>query len=891
MVAQTRSVNPRENGRPRKRSKSKRIVSWLVAGIIVIIGLGVLLLPTLLSTSLGRQIIIRQLDKSLDGTIEIKQMSIGWFSGLRLTGVSFKNKAGTTTFSVDEIHGRPSLLSLLRGRIGLTDGLIDKPRVELMVVDKPKGASAVSKSSASSAPLKSSFGMSVALPLDRLALELRQGSAVIKTEQPPQKLEFKNISTQVDINPVGRTSNVAMALAVAGAGEPGSVKASASVTPQKGMTLAGTSGQMQMELVNVKLEDFKPLLALAGQKMDIAGLVNAQAQVKLTDGRFEKIQADATVENFKQTLDGRTTAFDKPVKIQALAAMTDKGLRVDNLSVDSSFCTATCKGDMASLNYQAKADLAGVQTFASQFVDFAGYQLAGALNASGSVSVSDKMIAAMGSADFQNLTAAKGADKMPATALKIDYNLVQDSAAKMLKASSITAVMDAGTVELKDVLLPLEPQKMSQLSAKADISLDLQKTLTMTRVFVADKLPGDLTLAGALRSKVSIQPKGDEIQFRTDNTTIQNLVVGQRGQTPFTQDVLTLTADGSVNPETKNYAVNFDLEGKKAQSLMRFKGAVAQKAQKEQTAVNGDIQAQYDWADVTAMARPFLPAGLSMEGKRSDKISFSSTYPTAQPDKMTANLDASAAMGFQKADLMGLKFGPTELKLDVRQGKAAVNLPDADVSGGKVRFSGDVDLAAKPMKLTLRQPMQVVENVKIDDVISEQLLQYLNPMFARGTSVSGIANLNCQTLVIPLAGGTPKDVLLDGTVGLKDVRLQSPLLQMIGQAAGESMNLFSIPPTPFTVKDGIVRYTDMPMYFGEKYALHFRGTIGLDRTLAMDVEVPLSIGGRRQAADKIILPLSGTLDKPRLNTSQMLKKQGEEVIKDVIEEGLKKILK
>ncbi len=891
MVVQTRSVNPRENGRPRKRSKSKRIVLRLVAGIIVIIGLGVLLLPTLLSTSLGRQIIIGQLDKSLDGTIEIKQMSIGWFSGLRLTGVSFRDKTGTTTFSVDEIHGRPSLLSLLRGRIGLTDGLIDKPRVELMVVDKPKGALAVSKSSASSSPLKSSFGMSVALPLDRLALELRQGSAVIKTEQPPQKLEFKNISTQVDINPVGRTSNVALALAVAGVGEPGSVKASASVTPQKGMTLAGTSGQMQVELVNVKLEDFKPLLALAGQKMDVAGLVNAQAQVKLTDGRFEKIQADATVENFKQTLDGRTTVFDKPVKIQALAAMTDKGLRVDNLSVDSSFCTATCKGDMTSLNYQAKADLAGVQTFASQFVDFAGYQLAGALNASGSVSVSDKRIAAMGSADFQNLTAAKGADKMPATALKIDYNLVQDSAAEMLKASSITAVMDAGTVELKDVLLPLGPQKMSQLSAKADISLDLQKTLTMARVFVADKLPGDLTLAGALRSKVSIQPKGDEIQFRTDNTTIQNLVVGQRGQTPFTQDVLTLTADGSVNPETKNYAVNFDLEGKKAQSLMRFKGAVAQKAQKEQTAMNGDIQAQYDWADVTAMARPFLPAGLSMEGKRSDKISFSSAWPTAQPDKMAANLDASAVMGFQKADLMGLKFGPTELKLDVRQGKAAVNLPDADVSGGKVRFSGDVDLAAKPMKLTLRQPMQVVENVKIDDVISSQLLQYLNPVFARGTSVSGIANLNCQTLVIPLGGGASKDILLDGKVGLTEVRLQSPLLRMIGQAAGESMNLFSIPPTPFTVKDGIVRYTDMPMYFGEKYALHFRGTIGLDRTLAMDVEVPLSIGGRLQTADKIILPLSGTLDKPRLDTSQMLKKQGEEVIKDVIEEGLRKILK
>jgi hypothetical protein len=889
MAVQTNSIHPNQNTPVKKRSKIKKIL-WVLGGIVAVFVLLILLLPTLLSTSVGKQVILGRINQSLDGTMEIKELSVGWFSGLKLTGVNFKDKTGNTTFSVDEISGRPSFLSLFRGRIGLTDGLIDKPRVELTVVDKPEGISGKSVPSDSSKP---SSGGPVVLPLDKLTLELRQGNAIIKTLQPPQKLEFKNISTQVNINPAGQVSNLALAMAIAGTGEAGNVKVNASVTPQKAMTLEGTSGQMQIEIVNVKLEDFKPLLALAGQKIDIAGLVNAQAQVKLTDGQFEKIQADATVENFKQTLDGKTTTLAKPVKVQALAAMTDKGLRVDNLNVDSSFCTATCKGDMTSLTYQAKADLAGVQSFASQFTDFAGYSLGGSLNASGSVSVKATTISAAGVADFVNLVVAKGTDKMPATAIKINYDLTHDSAEKLLKAPSVLVTMDAGTIDLKDVLLPLEPQKMMQLSTKADIALDLQKTLTMAKVFAGGSLPKDLTLAGNLRSQLTVQPKDQDIQFRTDKMEIANLVVGQTGQTPFTQDILTLVADGTVNPKAKNYAVNFNLEGKKAQSLMRFKGTVSQKAQKEQTAMAGDVQADYNWADLTAMARPFLPKGMELEGKRSDKISFSSTYPTAQPEKMTANMNANAALGFQKANLMGLKFGPTELKLDVKQGKAAVDMPDADVSGGKVRFNGDVDLAAKPMKLTLRQPMQVVENVKIDDVISAQLLQYLNPVFAKGTNVSGIANLNCQTLVIPLAGATSKDILLDGAIGLADVRLQSPLLQMIGQAAGGAMDLFVIPSTPFTVKNGLVQYADMPMLFGQTYALHFlRGRIGLeDKSLAMDVEVPLSKGGNSQSIQKIIFPLSGTLDKPRLDTSKMIQKQAEGAIKDLIQEQLKNILK
>jgi hypothetical protein len=885
MAAQTSSIHTEQDSPVKKRSRTKKIL-WILGGTVGVLMLLILLLPTLLSTSVGKQVILGKINKSLDGTMEINTLSIGWFSGLKLTGVNFKDKTGDTTFSVDQISGKPSLLSLFRGRISLTDGLIDKPRVELTVMEKPQGVAAESAVPSEPEEKPSSAG-TVVLPLDKITLQLREGNAIIKTVQPPQKLEFKNITTQVNLNPAGQVSNLALAMAIAGTGQEGNIKVDASVTPQKAMTLESTSGQMQVEIVNVKLEDFKPLLALAGQKIDIAGLVNAQAEVKLTDGQFEKIQADATVENFKQTLDGKTTVLEKPVKVQALAAMTDKGLRVDNLNVDSSFCTATCKGDMTSLTYQAKADLAGVQSFVSQFTDFSGYSLGGSLNASGLVNMKEKNISVAGVADFANLVVAKGADKMPATAIKVNYDLAHDSAEKMLKAPSISVIMDAGSIDLKEVSLPLESEKMTQLSTKADVSLDLQKALTMAKVFAADSLPKALTLAGKLNSQLTVQPKDQDIQFRTDRTTISNLVVGQTGQTPFTQDTLTLIADGTLNPKSQSYAANFNIEGKKAQSLMRFKGNVSQKAQKEQTTMAGDVQAEYDWSDLTAMARPFLPKGMELEGKRSDKISFSSTYPTSGPEKMTANMNASAALGFQKANLMGLKFGPTELKLDVKQGKAAINIPDADVNSGKVRFAGDVDLSAKPMKLTLRQPMQVVENVHIDDEISSRLLQYVNPMFAKASNVSGIASLSCRTLTIPLSGGSTNDILLDGAIALTDAKLKSKWFGIIKEALKENgLDLFSIPSTPFTVKDGWVRYSDMPVYFGKTFAIHFLGGIGLDKKLDMEIQVPLK-------GKNVSVPLAGTLDDPKPDLSKLIMANitqqipiKDEKTKEAVEKGL-----
>ena len=80
--------------------------------------------------------------------------------------------------------------------------------------------------------------------------------------------------------------------------------------------------------------------------------------------------------------------------------------------------------------------------------------------------------------------------------------------------------------------------------------------------------------------------------------------------------------------------------------------------------MSGAMDAEYDLKNVTTIASPFLPEGLSMEGKRKDRFQFQSKYPTDQPEKKMENLQASGRFGFDKADYLGLHVGPTEISLE-----------------------------------------------------------------------------------------------------------------------------------------------------------------------------------------------------------------------------------
>src|SRR5438067_1917693 len=68
---------------PAPKRRRRRRWPWVLLGLLVLLLLVVLLLPSLLSMGWARSVVVGQVNKNLNGQVEIGDWSLGWGSGVR----------------------------------------------------------------------------------------------------------------------------------------------------------------------------------------------------------------------------------------------------------------------------------------------------------------------------------------------------------------------------------------------------------------------------------------------------------------------------------------------------------------------------------------------------------------------------------------------------------------------------------------------------------------------------------------------------------------------------------------------------------------------------------------------------------------------------------------
>jgi hypothetical protein len=212
-----------------------------------------------------------------------------------------------------------------------------------------------------------------------------------------------------------------------------------------------------------------------------------------------------------------------------------------------------------------------------------------------------------------------------------------------------------------------------------------------------------------------------------------------------------------------------------------------------------------------------LPEGLRLQGERKDTINFTSEYPSGQTDRLLANLSTKAELGFEKAQYMGLNFGPTDVDIQIQNGLLKIAPFATTINDGQFNFAAQADFKQKPALLKTAKPMQIMKDININDETTRRLLMYLNPIFANASNVSGIANFGCEQLTIPLSTAAKKQAEVVGTISINKLRLQGPdllslILTLTGTRAGVDI---TIRPTRFIFRNGFLRYDDMQMEIGD----------------------------------------------------------------------------
>ncbi len=1003
---------------PRKKTGT-RVLKIALAIMAILIVSALLLVPALVSSGKGRQIILAKINSSIAGETDFADLSMGWLKGIKVSDFSFNDNAGQISVQVKEIATKPRYGSILTGNLSFGQTLIDKPNVEINLKDIQ-----VQKAKSPGPKQPAGEGMQpIVLPVKRMELVINDGNVKV-TDPKSGTVELSRINSKLNLQPPGQQTNFDLSMAVAQAGKTSEIQVAGTITPkqQTGWSLKGTSGNLTIDVNNLDLESLGPIFALASLDIQAEGLVGGRVTGQIKDGQLEdlnagikatnlqitgamlkgdrlqtsgldinvklkqeteainidnlqlksdwasvtasgivpttfkslddlldaksnynlkgtfncdlaavssqmpkilglkegmqltsgrlngnietstktggqkQIHAYATLSGLEGTVEGKKIALSQPVEAEAQISSDKAGINFDKIDVSASFAKINCSGSTKLLTYSAQADLAKLQAELGQFVDFGQYQMSGELSETGQISIEENRIAASGSGTVKNLrlSSEEGLSAFEPMA-NIEFAVNMDRENNLVAVESIIANASLGRFSVKDGIVPLgdEPATPLRLEISAN-NVNFEKLRPFAVMFAS--FPKEMQLAGIAESTISVSSEKNTYKITTDSTKIKGLKLSSPGKKPFEPNEVSLAFEAEIDPEQK--AINVKTLQLVSPQIKITKGQFSQVSKDGKTRLQGQAECEYDWSAVSAVAAPFLPEDLTIQGKRKDTVSFISEYPTDQTDKLLSNLNAKARLGFDQASYMGLDFGPTDVDIQVQNGLLNIAPFTTTVNEGQFNFAGEADFKQEPALFKAAKAMQIIKDIKVNDETTSKLLKYVNPIFADAVNVSGIANFNCEQLAIPLSAEAKNEAVVIGTISISDLRLQaSDLLgQILSAAGGARGTVMTIRPTRFVLQKGFLRYEDMQVDVGDN-PINFKGAIGLDKSLDMTVTLPYTTAGRtvrlgrETRGARITLPLKGTVDKPQLDMGKLIELQLKGQLEEQLRRGLEDLFK
>jgi hypothetical protein len=351
------------------KPKKRRLVLWIViAGVLALVIL-VALLPALLSTGPARRMVLSNVNEKLNGTLDIADWSLGWFSGFRMDAVSLKDSEGQTAAEVKSVSLPATVPALMGGSKTLGTVHANAPRLNVVLL--PDGRTnfhvifAQLIGPPTEGPVKVPFDISGKIVVS-------DGEISVKPQGAPTAMRVKDLNAEVNIESLSKP--IAMTSTATLGANGASMQMRGSVTPVHDGILApeALEGSVNVQLTGLELAEFSPLAKTFGAPVDVAGTMNMTLDAQLQGA--SSVTARGAVKASGLEFSGGPLGVDRPRLAEASldfdVASASKRITVNALRLESPVARASAEGwvgaspvgalPAGNLKTHVESDLAGV---------------------------------------------------------------------------------------------------------------------------------------------------------------------------------------------------------------------------------------------------------------------------------------------------------------------------------------------------------------------------------------------------------------------------------------------------------------------------------------------------------------------------------------------------
>jgi hypothetical protein len=381
-------------------------------------------------------------------------------------------------------------------------------------------------------------------------------------------------------------------------------------------------------------------------------------------------------------------------------------------------------------------------------------------------------------------------------------------------------------------------------------------------------------LAGRLGGKVEFQQSGGLITGHVDGQITDLDIVHGSGQR-YQEREVRFVGQGNYNDVSRQVHIEqADLTS--ATVRCALSGKIVNVGSQPDLQLTGKID--YDMDRLSQFIRSMAGDGVRLGGRGSSTVSYQGVWGSD-------TAVAAGKLGWSWAQLYGFQLGAGELQASLSKGVFEVRPLDLECNEGRLRLAPQFTFAQEPKEISVAAG-RVVDHVRISPAMCSTFLQYIAPLLAGTTSAEGRFSIDLEGFRLPLGGqSTVAGAAVSSPVKWSEAEIAGKLvihsaqvgpgflIQELAQLFGRTTPAYLIQEStiPFRMTKGRIYHQQMDLVFNE-VKLRTYGSVGLDQSLAMMIEMPIppkwqtgKILGSALKDQTIKLQIGGYLRQPKID--------------------------